>query len=373
MRTTSSIALVAFFALVASPPKADARENSGTTAAPILKLDIGARPIGMGGAFVAIADDIYGIRYNPAGIGQFYFPQISSMYISGLADSSLVFQGFGIPLPFPGFSGQGYPSVAGSVLYSQSGEIEWNRTNPDGSFLSTEKLRAGSDLVATLAYGEKVGENNVMLAGYNAQLEHYFGVAFKYIYSELVEEYSAWAMAFDIGYLAVETELGLALGVSVANIGGKMKFVSESDPLPIVFRGGLSYQKPTVMDQSLRLSVEYDRYLHEKESRLRGGLEYLFEKIFSFRLGYQGLQDAGGITAGVGIQQGGLSLDFSMTFEKKTLTNTHQVSLSYKFRTARRTVQVKKSRLKSDEFPVYEEEKKPEKKLKGDPIPGWIY
>ena len=40
----------------------------GTTAAQFLKIGVGARAIGMGGAFVAVADDATAIYWNPAGI-----------------------------------------------------------------------------------------------------------------------------------------------------------------------------------------------------------------------------------------------------------------------------------------------------------------
>ncbi|MCB0296475.1 MAG: UPF0164 family protein, partial [Calditrichaeota bacterium] len=42
----------------------------GTTAAQFLKIGAGARPIGMGGAYTALANDILSIYWNPAGLSR---------------------------------------------------------------------------------------------------------------------------------------------------------------------------------------------------------------------------------------------------------------------------------------------------------------
>ncbi|MBU0899600.1 hypothetical protein KKB54_02120, partial [bacterium] len=46
-------------------------KSSGTTTANFLKSEVGSRPVAMGGAFVAIADDINSLYYNPSGVGQY--------------------------------------------------------------------------------------------------------------------------------------------------------------------------------------------------------------------------------------------------------------------------------------------------------------
>lgn len=54
-------------------------------------LGAGARAPGMGGAFVAVADDVYTIYYNPAGLGLLERPQLGAAYSSlypGLKDGS---------------------------------------------------------------------------------------------------------------------------------------------------------------------------------------------------------------------------------------------------------------------------------------------
>ena len=77
-------------------------------------LGAGARGPGLGNAFVAIADDVYAVHYNPAGLGRLPRPELGASYtrlLNGLTDNSEVsslFFGYAHPL------GLGRGAVAGS-------------------------------------------------------------------------------------------------------------------------------------------------------------------------------------------------------------------------------------------------------------------
>ena len=43
-------------------------DKSGTTVAQFLKIGVGSRAMGLGGSFVAQANDIYSLYWNPSGI-----------------------------------------------------------------------------------------------------------------------------------------------------------------------------------------------------------------------------------------------------------------------------------------------------------------
>ena len=45
-----------------------ARSESQTTGFDFLRVDMGARPAAMGGAFVAVTTDLHGLIYNPASL-----------------------------------------------------------------------------------------------------------------------------------------------------------------------------------------------------------------------------------------------------------------------------------------------------------------
>jgi hypothetical protein len=348
----------------------------GTTSVQVLKMDISPRALGMGGNFVAIADDIYSMNYNPAGFGQIYVPEVSAMHLSGFEDSKVQFLGFGMPLPVLGLASLEKPGFGVSALFSGSGKLTYRKINDDGT-ISTKSLDAESNTVLTFSYGEKVYSVETNFDKYPAKLESYFGASIKYISSELVEDYSASAIAFDAGYLLMEPNLGLCFGLSLANFGTKVKYIEEKNSLPSILRAGISYQKPTVMDQSVLASIEYDSYVNEKTDSLRVGVEYLFMKIFSFRFGYKMLKENNGLAVGFGLNYENFILDFGTTFSNQVF-NATQIGLSYKFTGVKIKTYKKakkylapgeeKEKIKKQPKP----EKKPKKKTK-EPDFLWIH
>ena len=314
-------------ALLAFAPAPGFTGGPGTAGVQVLKTDMSPRAAGMGGAFVAVADDVYSANYNPAGLGQLYFPETSAMYLSGFDDSKLQFLAFGMPLPIQGLAGMDKPGLAISAIFSDSGKFVYTNTDDVGHPLTMD---AESTRVIALSYAEKVYSNEVNLEGYNAKIEQYLGLSVKYISSELLETYSASALAFDGGWLARDPNLGLTLGASISNFGSGIKYFRELTPLPTTLRLGISYQRPTVMSQSILLSLEYDHYLNESLKSLRAGLEYHFQEIFNFRLGYRGLEDNRGPTFGLGIHYENFALDVGMSVGGEVF-NTTQVAFAYKF------------------------------------------
>ena len=68
---------------------------------------LGARAIGLGGAYTALADDIYALYYNPAGLAALSKAQCATEYgklYMGLDDDSNIsrsFLGYGHPIHIP--------------------------------------------------------------------------------------------------------------------------------------------------------------------------------------------------------------------------------------------------------------------------------
>ncbi|HCC48597.1 MAG TPA: hypothetical protein DEQ38_10865 [Elusimicrobia bacterium] len=301
----------------------------GSAGVQVLKTDVSPRALGMGGAFAAVADDAYAANYNPAGLGQLYLPEASAMYLSGFDDSKLQHLSFSLPLPVQGFSGFDKPVIGISALFSDSGRFVYNPIDNLGN-VNSVSMDAESTRVLTLSYGEKVYSGEVDLEGYKAKIEQYLGLSVKYIGSELLETYSASALAFDGGWLMREPDLGLSLGVSISNFGTGIKYFRESTPLPTILRVGMAYQPPTVMAQSLLLTAEADMYLQESCKSIRGGLEYRFQEVFHLRGGYRAADDNSGPAIGLGVHYENFALDFGMTMGGEVF-NTSQVAFTYKF------------------------------------------
>ena len=302
----------------------------GSAGMQVLKTDMSPRAAGMGGAFVAVADDIYSLDYNPAGLGQLYMPEASAMYMAGFDDASLQHFSFGMPLPIRGLAGLSKPGAGISLLMSDAGKFNYQAIMPDGSVFS-KSFTAQKDLALTFGYGEKVYSGEVNLEGYNAKIEQYLGVNAKYIRSTLLEDSTPPStLAFDAGWLLLEPKLGLSLGASIANYGGGLKYASETTKLPSIIRLGAAYQHSTITDQSILLCAESDFYSSESLKSLRFGTEYQFEDIFKLRLGYKAAEDNKGFTLGFGLHYNDMSLDFAPGLANEVY-NSSQLAFSYKF------------------------------------------
>ncbi|MBI4056334.1 MAG: PorV/PorQ family protein [Elusimicrobia bacterium] len=356
------------------PLRVCAGERNGITGAPVLQIPLGARALAMGGAYTAVGEDLYALNYNPAGLSQITAHELTGMFVKGLDDTRLEFFGYGQPLPLRGLAGEKYPVVAGSLLLSQNGEIEFNQTNPDGSFLSSQKLSAGSDMVLSLGYAERLGETSESYG-----VSHSMGVVGKMIYSTLAETYHARAFALDAGYLAQLSEFHSSFGLSLHNVGSEIKFIDTADPLPLLLRTGLSHTA-FFHDQRLILAANYDYLIHEKNWGLGGGMEYTHDSFLAFRIGYRAHTDLEGVTVGVGIRQGEVSLDYAWGM-MNSLEDTHRLTLNYRFGKMEIQERIKIRRRtrdpESDSIPI-QEEKKPlspenQEKRKKEGIPGWIY
>ncbi|HBL19125.1 MAG: hypothetical protein A2X36_01700 [Elusimicrobia bacterium GWA2_69_24] len=395
LRWRACAALAFAFALGPAVPRA-AAENPGTTAAPILQFPIGARAFGMGSAFTGVASDVSSIYYNPAGLSTIDYRELSFMYLKGFEDQKLEHIAAVTPLPLAGLIEQGYASLAASALFSQNGTIEYNRLAPDGTLQSSESLDAGSDFVGTLAYAERIGNYEFRTRrDKEITVQHYAGVSGKYIASSLANgQYKAKAYAGDFGYLVKSPETGLSVGASLLNLGSKMKFLEEGDPLPMTARLGAAQrvELPDVLsmpaNHALLFAADGVYLVHEEQWHVDFGMEYSAWRHYALRLGYRFHQDLVGLTFGFGAvwRQFGIDYAWGMT---SALSDTHRFSLTWRFGRVSQPKREMKRKPFIESMPEREdlldiEERRPEyltppQRPKAAPseerrrAPGWIY
>ena len=72
--------------------------QAGNTTAAFLKIGVGARPIGMGNAFTAVADDINSLAWNPAGLSLLSRRELGVMHSELFADTRYDFLGYAHPM-----------------------------------------------------------------------------------------------------------------------------------------------------------------------------------------------------------------------------------------------------------------------------------
>ncbi len=306
-----SILLLTLGAVICFSPFAISYAAVGDSGAQSLKIGIGARAIGMGESFVALADDADAIYWNPGGLGQIEKKEISMMYNQWFEGIKQGYVGYVHPLGNIGTFG-------GAVSYLIVGDMDRTEIDSDGDDVPTSQTFGANDMFVTLSYGRKIKMLDV-------------GVSLKYI-TEKIEDESATAFAVDLGFLYATPVPKLNVGLSVQNLGTKIKFISESDLLPLNFKLGASYKMLEKDALALALDVNIP---NEGNVNVHAGAEYLLFDMIALRAGYktttiEGLGALSGLSAGCGFAFKGYGIDYAWV-PYGDLGSTHRVSLAIKF------------------------------------------
>jgi hypothetical protein len=274
----------------------------GTTGAVSLKVPSGARPAGMGDAFVGLADDSNALFWNPAGLALVPAPQLSLMHTQYLVETSYQFASYAQPLSLPFMKG-GMGVAVNTLSY---GDLKL--TGEDGSGL----------------YGGITGAQAprewFVSGGYGSGLPPLFGldrikggVALKATFQP-VSYGSLVGAGISAGALWDPPVNGLRVGTLVDNLGA---LTDGTKLLPINWRMGASYSAsagPVGFTGAADGQVSVDIGM-----RYDFGLEAVAYRVLALRAGWRGGEGATGPTFGVGVRDPGgflpgrmrMSLDYA--------------------------------------------------------------
>lgn len=265
-----------------------------------LKIPASPRALAMGNASGALTDDVNALLYNPAGMASIADVEIALSHRAGTIDAS-EYLAMARPMKAGGVFGA-------SVLYAYLPDI-----NNDGA---TDPAVTANDMLVTagyaLAFATGDPKNRDLSAGLNV----------KWLRSVL-GGFTATTLAADLGVRwqppAAEA---LQVGLTLQNLGLPLKYIEESDPLPLTLKLGAAY---AVLEQDLHAvnwAADLDLPLPGKSFGLGTGVEYWYNKLVAVRAGYRFAGDSleSGVTAGAGFRLGGPSLSLQLDYAFKPVT-----------------------------------------------------
>lgn len=267
------------------------------TGASFLRIDTGARPAALGGAYTAIADDVNAMYYNPGGLASLKLREVGATHAQWLLGSTFDFFGYAQPTSLGtfglGMTRLGYGSTDGRDASRQA----------SSGFSAT-------DTAYSVGFSRTLGGVGI---GWLDSGKTGVGMNVKWLQSS-IGQYSASALAFDLGATHRLSGLPLSFGASVLNLGQGMKFLDQTDPLPLTVSLGSSWRVAGVMS----LALDVRREVYDQRTAVGVGTEYAVLSGLSLRAGYasQLAQAARGAKVGGVSMLGGLSGGIGLKFSK---------------------------------------------------------
>ncbi len=280
-----------------SAAPAAAQNETGGVPGSWLSQYVTARTLGLGGAFVGLADEASAAVWNPAGLAQLVPNELRFETARLFEDTSINAFNFAVP-------GNRLPSFGLTVVYLSSGNFE--RTNELNDPLGTF---GEGETAYILSMAKSV--NTRLAIGANAKMVR-----------QSVEDFAGTGVGFDLGGLYNLTP-AIKVGASVLNLGGPSITLRDSkETYPIEFRAGFSAQ--LLRGRGL-LTAELDQS-NGPGTRVRAGTEYWVQNSIGLRVGMDDQEPAGGLSYRFA---GKYQFDYGVI--DHPLGMMHRLGLTYRF------------------------------------------
>jgi hypothetical protein len=334
--------IVAFLSiLLLSFTSLNAQTEFGKYAGEFMAIGIGGRALGMGGAFVAVANDVTSGYYNPAGLTNLNYPQFALMHSEQFGslvnyDYAAVGIPFGTDMSF-GLSAMrlgvdGIPDTRNALEDGRNPGVQID----DPNFISSQYARlnysritefSNQDWAFYLTFAKRYSE------------DFYWGASIKIIRRDIAE-FGATGIGFDLGGYYTPME-NLHLGVNIQDITttlvawntGLNELIS-----PTVKLGG-AYVITGILGGYIMPALDFDVRFENRQFAsnfhvgpvsfdMHAGLEVNIENIVYIRGGYNDVKQ---FTVGAGVKLPKLNLDYSFArfteSEIDRLPDSHRISL----------------------------------------------
>ena len=299
-----------------------------------LALGVGGRALALGGAHVALVEDVTAGYWNPAALARLEYPELMLMHDEQFG--SLVNHDYGaVAIPFGRTASLGLSVIRLGVddipdTRNAGVDVNGNLTYDPAQFSRVDPNRVtyfnAADWAFLFTYARSVSTSFA------------YGANLKLIRREL-GEHGATGVGIDVGFWYRPWE-ALALGLNLQDITttllawdtGRNELISPTAKIGAATRlEALGGRFSPALDMDVRFENRRSASmasLGPVSMDFHAGLEYQFRDLVALRVGYSDIKQ---LTLGAGLHLAKLTIDYSFAKFDATdqLGNTHRISLMF--------------------------------------------
>ncbi len=265
-------------------------QRAGISTAQFLKIGVGGRATAMGDAFVAVANDVSALYWNPAGLTQFSENQVMFAHNQWVVDINHDFIGAVYHLDDENTFGVSLTSLS----------MDEMKVTTEYAPFGTGEYFGFSDLGIAVSYSKKMTD------------QFSFGASVRYI-EESLDKLKMRGIMIDLGtyywtglgstrFAVAVTNFGndLAPDGEVVLVGNRTNSEWQSFSPPTMFRIGFALEPYEDDENRITASIQLN-HPNDNSENVSLGAEYVWNNMFFARAGYKINVDEQDFTFGAGV------------------------------------------------------------------------
>lgn len=292
-------------------------QRAGISTAQFLKIGVGGRATAMGDAFIAVANDVSSIYWNPAGLILSEKNEIIFSHNSWIVDINHNFFAAGYKI-----SDNDAVGISLTSLDMEDMPVT-TEVNPFG----TGEYFSFGDLAMSATYSRRM------------TTQFSFGATIRY-FEETLDKLKMRGVLIDLGtyywtglgstrFAVTITNFGneLAPAGEIILYGGRKQSKWQSFSPPTMFRIGFAFEPYETEDNRITTSIQLN-HPNDNSENIATGIEYSWNKMFYLRGGYKFNVEEQDFSLGTGFR---MDLDISRLTLDYSYVNFERLGASHRF------------------------------------------